>query len=61
MADTAAGQLTDLLAGTRRVALVGLAKNTGKTQTLATILPSMRRPDAASGSPRSGATARNTT
>jgi hypothetical protein len=30
--------LTDLLAGTRRVALVGLAKNTGKTQTLATIL-----------------------
>jgi hypothetical protein len=31
-------RLTDLLAGTRRVALVGLAKNTGKTQTLGAIL-----------------------
>lgn len=31
-------RLTDLLAGTRRVALVGLAKNTGKTETLAAIL-----------------------
>jgi hypothetical protein len=30
--------LSDLLAGTRRVALVGLAKNTGKTETLAAIL-----------------------
>lgn len=33
-----APRLTDLLAGTRRVALVGLAKNTGKTVTLAAIL-----------------------
>jgi hypothetical protein len=32
------GPLTDLLCGTRRLALVGLAKNTGKTQTLAAIL-----------------------
>ena len=32
------GRLTDLLAGTRRLALVGLAKNTGKTETLAAIL-----------------------
>ena len=31
-------RLTDLLEGTRRLALVGLAKNTGKTQTLAAIL-----------------------
>jgi hypothetical protein len=30
--------LTDLLRGTQRLALVGLAKNTGKTQTLAAIL-----------------------
>jgi hypothetical protein len=38
MAETAAGRLADLLAATRRVALVGLAKNTGKTETLAAIL-----------------------
>jgi hypothetical protein len=38
MAETAARRLADLLAGTRRVALVGLAKNTGKTETLAAIL-----------------------
>jgi len=43
MADEAGGRsraqtLTDLLADTRRVALVGLAKNTGKTETLAAIL-----------------------
>jgi hypothetical protein len=38
MAETAPGRLADLLAGTRRVALVGLAKNTGKTETLAAIL-----------------------
>ena len=38
MTEAAAGRLTDLLAGTRRLALVGLAKNTGKTQTLAAIL-----------------------
>ncbi len=31
-------RLTDLLADTRRLALVGLAKNTGKTETLAAIL-----------------------
>ena len=38
MAEAAAGRLTDLIFGTRRVALVGLAKNTGKTETLAAIL-----------------------
>jgi len=38
MAEAAAGRLADLLACTRRVALVGLAKNTGKTETLAAIL-----------------------
>ncbi len=38
MAEAAADRLADLLAGTRRVALVGLAKNTGKTETLAAIL-----------------------
>ena len=34
----AAARLADLLAATRRLALVGLAKNTGKTETLAAIL-----------------------
>jgi hypothetical protein len=38
MAEAATECLADLLAGTRRVALVGLAKNTGKTETLAAIL-----------------------
>ena len=38
MPDAASRPLADLLAGTRRVALVGLAKNTGKTETLAAIL-----------------------
>ncbi len=38
MPEAASGPLADLLAGTRRVALVGLAKNTGKTETLAAIL-----------------------
>jgi hypothetical protein len=38
MAEAAATRLADLLAGTRRVALVGLAKNTGKTETLVAIL-----------------------
>ncbi len=45
MTDSAGGSaghtpptLTDLLRDTRRLALVGLAKNTGKTQTLAAIL-----------------------
>jgi hypothetical protein len=38
MTDAASGSLTDLLAGARRIALVGLAKNTGKTETLAAIL-----------------------
>jgi hypothetical protein len=49
MAETAAAHpaaasrpLADLLAGTRRVALVGLAKNTGKTETLAAILRELR-------------------
>jgi hypothetical protein len=38
MADRAPARLTDLLSGTRRLALVGLAKNTGKTETLTSIL-----------------------
>jgi hypothetical protein len=38
MASGPAARLTDLLAGTRALALVGLAKNTGKTETLAAIL-----------------------
>jgi hypothetical protein len=38
MAEATTGRLADLLAGTRRLALVGLAKNTGKTETLAAIL-----------------------
>ena len=38
MASGTAPRLTDLLAGTRALALVGLAKNTGKTETLAAIL-----------------------
>jgi hypothetical protein len=38
MASPAAARLTDLLDGTRALALVGLAKNTGKTVTLAAIL-----------------------
>ncbi len=43
MAETGAPSLADLLAGTRRVALVGLAKNTGKTETLAAILRELAR------------------
>jgi hypothetical protein len=38
MADVAGRRLTELLAGSSRLALVGLAKNTGKTETLAAIL-----------------------
>ena len=38
MASEAPARLSDLLSGTRRLALVGLAKNTGKTETLAAIL-----------------------
>jgi hypothetical protein len=38
MADRGPARLTDLLSGTRRLALVGLAKNTGKTETLTSIL-----------------------
>jgi len=38
MASAAAPRLSDLLASTRALALVGLAKNTGKTETLAAIL-----------------------
>ncbi len=38
MASNTAVRLSELLAGTRRLALVGLAKNTGKTVTLAAIL-----------------------
>jgi hypothetical protein len=45
MASAPTARLSDLLAGTRRLALVGLAKNTGKTETLAAIL----REHAASG------------
>jgi hypothetical protein len=45
MADAAAERLTDLLTGTRRVALVGLAKNTGKTEALAAILRELTERD----------------
>jgi hypothetical protein len=45
MADGGPPRLSELLAGTRALALVGLAKNTGKTETLAAIL----REHAASG------------
>jgi hypothetical protein len=38
MASGAPARLADLLAGTRRLALVGLAKNTGKTETLKALL-----------------------
>ena len=38
MASDTPARLTDLLSGTRRLALVGLAKNTGKTETLTAIL-----------------------
>jgi hypothetical protein len=38
MASGTSPRLSDLLAGTRALALVGLAKNTGKTETLAAIL-----------------------
>jgi hypothetical protein len=38
MADAAPARLAELLSGTRTLALVGLAKNTGKTVTLAAIL-----------------------
>jgi len=38
MASAAAPRLSDLLTSTRALALVGLAKNTGKTETLAAIL-----------------------
>ncbi|HTB71318.1 MAG TPA: hypothetical protein VK707_10080 [Solirubrobacteraceae bacterium] len=38
MADAAPARLSELVAGTRALALVGLAKNTGKTVTLAAIL-----------------------
>jgi hypothetical protein len=38
MASATPPRLSDLLAGTRTLALVGLAKNTGKTETLAAIL-----------------------
>ncbi len=47
MADGAGGLLTALLRDTRALALVGLAKNTGKTETLAAIL----REHAAAGRP----------
>jgi hypothetical protein len=47
MADGRPPRLSELLAGTRALALVGLAKNTGKTATLAAIL----REHAASGTP----------
>jgi len=38
MASAAGARLAELIAGVQRLALVGLAKNTGKTETLATIL-----------------------
>ena len=46
-------RLAQLLADTRRVALVGLAKNTGKTETLAAIIASpTARTSAAARPPR---------
>ncbi len=45
MADPAPAPLSELLAGTRTLALVGLAKNTGKTVTLAAILAEHARAD----------------
>ncbi len=53
--------LSDLIAPARRLALVGLAKNTGKTQTLAAILTELARRGGEWASPRSVATARRTT
>jgi hypothetical protein len=47
MAEGERASLSELLAGTHALALVGLAKNTGKTETLAAIL----REHAASGTP----------
>jgi hypothetical protein len=38
MADATVAPLSELVAGTRMLALVGLAKNTGKTETLAALL-----------------------
>src|SRR5277367_885417 len=38
MAEGAPPRLSELLSGARRLALVGLAKNTGKTETLTAIL-----------------------
>src|ERR1700736_3176272 len=40
---SAAARLSELLAPTQRLALVGLAKNTGKTETLAAILAEYAR------------------
>jgi hypothetical protein len=41
----APARLTDLLSSTRRLALVGLAKNTGKTETLAAVLRELAERD----------------
>ena len=54
-------QLAELTAPARRLALVGLAKNTGKTETLAALLRELQARAVASASPRSGATARSAT
>ncbi len=45
MAEVATARLSERLAGTRRVALVGLAKNTGKTETLAALLRELAQQD----------------
>ena len=53
--------LTELTASAGALALVGLAKNTGKTVALAALLRELGGAGAPSASPRSGATARSTT
>ena len=54
-------QLAELTASARRLALVGLAKNTGKTETLAAPGRELQtRRDVASASPK-GVTARSAT
>jgi hypothetical protein len=49
MAETASERLSDLIAPTKRLALVGLAKNTGKTETLAAVLRELADLDACVG------------
>ena len=53
--------LSELTASTRRLALVGLAKNTGKTETLAALLRELEAMAGASASPPWDVTARSAT